>query len=184
VILGFNEPENLFWNKDKTTLGTPPGLTSVSSVANAYEVVFKRSSATIVLVSSLFACSTMMVSSLVSCSSSPSSIVVSAPFSSETNKIVGTIVIFTLSVYIPLSFVHIPNQPHDMSTGEYKKGLPKFVGNTVVFVEDQLTTFVKFIEDLEVEYEDDVMKMFVQTLEGDPSLLLPSMDGIRSRRNL
>jgi hypothetical protein len=30
-----------------------------------------------------------------------------------------------------------------------------------------LTDFLKFVDDLEVEYEDVVMKMFVQTLEGD-----------------
>jgi hypothetical protein len=33
--------------------------------------------------------------------------------------------------------------------------------------DDHLTTFLKFVDDLEVEYEDVVMKMYMQTLEGN-----------------
>ena len=34
-------------------------------------------------------------------------------------------------------------------------------------VEDHLNAFLKFIDDLEVEHEDAVMKMFLQTLKGE-----------------
>jgi hypothetical protein len=89
---------------------------------------------------------------------------------------------FTLTVYAPLDFTAIPNQPHDLPTGEYQKHLPKFAGNNTVLVDDHLTDFLKFVDDLEVEYEDVVMKMFVQTLEGDArtwykSLPVASIDG-------
>jgi hypothetical protein len=54
-----------------------------------------------------------------------------------------------------------------MPTGEYHDCLPKFAGNNVVTVEDHLNAFLKFVDDLEIEHEDVVMKMFMQTLEGD-----------------
>jgi hypothetical protein len=54
-----------------------------------------------------------------------------------------------------------------------------------ISVEDHLTDFLKFVDDLEVEHEDIVMKMLVQTLEGDAQTwyktllqLLPLMVGI------
>jgi hypothetical protein len=52
-----------------------------------------------------------------------------------------------------------------LSTCEYKKRLPEFAGNNVVSIKDILTTFLKFVDDLEVKYEDVLVKMFVQTLE-------------------
>jgi len=63
----------------------------------------------------------------------------------------------------------------------YCERLPKFVGNNVVVVEDHVSAFLKFIDDLKVE-EEDVMKMSVQTLEGDArawykSLPANSIDG-------
>jgi hypothetical protein len=54
-----------------------------------------------------------------------------------------------------------------MPVGEYGKHLPKFAGNSAVSVQDHFTAFLKFVDNLEVEYEDLVMKMFMQTLEGD-----------------
>jgi hypothetical protein len=82
---------------------------------------------------------------------------------------------FTLTVYAPLSFVAIPNHPHDLPTGEYHKRLPKFAGNYGVSVEDHLTDFLKVVDDCEVEYEDVVMRMFVQTLEGDARIWYKSL---------
>jgi len=74
---------------------------------------------------------------------------------------------YTLSVYAPLNFNNIPNYPHDMPTSEYKEVLPKFSSNMAISVEDHLTQFGTIVENMEIEYEDIVMKMFVQTLEGD-----------------
>eukprot|EP01018_Ginkgo_biloba_P005995 Gb_06784 [translate_table: standard] len=74
---------------------------------------------------------------------------------------------YTLSVYAPLSFTNIPNHPHDMPTREYKKDLLKFSGNSAVSVDDNLAQFYNVVENMEIEYEDVVMKMFVQTLEGE-----------------
>jgi hypothetical protein len=54
-----------------------------------------------------------------------------------------------------------------MPTGEYRDRLPKFTGSNTIFVEDHLNAFLKFVDDLEIEHEDVVMKMFMQTLEGD-----------------
>jgi hypothetical protein len=79
----------------------------------------------------------------------------------------GNIVKFNLIVYAPLDFTAIPNQPHDFPTGEYQKCLPKFAGNNAISVDDHLTNFLKFVDDLELGYENVVMKTFVQTLEGD-----------------
>jgi hypothetical protein len=76
-----------------------------------------------------------------------------------------------------------------MPIGEYMKGLLKFAGNNTILFEDHLTTFVKFVEDLEVEYEDIVMKMLCRSLRRmhehskNSSLLLLSIDGTFSRRN-
>lgn len=41
------------------------------------------------------------------------------------------------------------------------------LGNNAVTVEDHLNAFLKFVDDLDVKYEDVAMNMFVQTLEGD-----------------
>jgi hypothetical protein len=72
-----------------------------------------------------------------------------------------------------------------MPVGEYGKHLPKFAGNSAVSVQDHFTAFLKFVDNLEVEYEDLVMKMFMQTLEGDAqtwyeSLPVASTDGWNS----
>jgi hypothetical protein len=37
---------------------------------------------------------------------------------------------FTLIVYAPLSFVAIPNQPHDLPTGEYQNAYQSLQGTT------------------------------------------------------
>jgi hypothetical protein len=67
--------------------------------------------------------------------------------------------------------------------------LPKFSRSNAITVEDHLNAFLKFVIDLEIEHEDVVMKMFVQTLEGDARAwykalqLAPSMDGILSKQS-
>ena len=48
---------------------------------------------------------------------------------------------FTFTIYSSLSFVAIPNQPHDLPTNEYQKHLPKFAGNNAVSFENHLTIF-------------------------------------------
>jgi hypothetical protein len=80
---------------------------------------------------------------------------------------VGKVVRFSLTVYALLDLTPIQGQPHALPTGEYRDRLPKFAGNNAITVEDHLNAFLKFVDDLEVEHEDVVMKMFVQTLEGD-----------------
>jgi len=164
--LGLSKPAHLFQNKNILPRGTLPKLVSVSSS----------------LVSVTLTPSTLSTSSLVSVTLTPSSLG-SCLFSSQANilwqqlclfssqinimaKVVNT-VRFALIVCALLSFVAIPNQPHDFPTSEYRKCLPKFSGYNVVSVKDHLTHFLKFADNLEVEYEHVVMKMFMQTLEGD-----------------
>jgi hypothetical protein len=45
--------------------------------------------------------------------------------------------------------------------------LPKFTRSNAITIEDKLNAFFKFVNDLEIEHKDVVMKMFVKTLEGD-----------------
>jgi hypothetical protein len=117
-----------------------------------------------------------IISNLVSTSSTSSSIVVSVPsISSSSIPLVSipycvmadVVVRFSLTIYAPLDLAQIPGQPHALTTGEYGERLPKLAGNNAITFEDHVNTFLKFIDDLEVEHEDVVMKMFVQTIEGD-----------------
>lgn len=78
---------------------------------------------------------------------------------------------FTLTIYAPLDLTQITGRPHDLLTGDYRKRLPKFSGNNAVTIEDLLEAFLKYVDDLEVEHEDVLMKMFVQTHEGDASMV-------------
>jgi hypothetical protein len=73
---------------------------------------------------------------------------------------VGPVVIFSLTVYAPLDLTAIQGQPHALPTGEYCDRLPKFVGNNALTIEEHLNAFLKSVDDLEVEHEDVVMKMF------------------------
>jgi hypothetical protein len=50
-----------------------------------------------------------------------------------------------------------------------------FAGKFGVSVEDHLADFLKVVDDCEVEYEDVVMRMFVQTLEGDARIWYKSL---------
>jgi hypothetical protein len=45
--------------------------------------------------------------------------------------------------------------------------MPNFSGSNVITIKDHLNAFLKFVDNMEIEHEDVVMKMFLQTLEGD-----------------
>jgi hypothetical protein len=70
---------------------------------------------------------------------------------------------FRLSVYDPISFVAFPSYQHDLPAYGYHKRLPLFAGKFGVSTEDHLVDFLKVVDDC----DDMVMRMFVQTLEGD-----------------
>jgi hypothetical protein len=61
---------------------------------------------------------------------------------------------FRLSVYDPISFVSIPDYPHDIPASKYYKHLPLFPGKFGVLVEDHLANFLKVVDDCDMEYED------------------------------
>jgi hypothetical protein len=82
---------------------------------------------------------------------------------------------YKLIVYAPLIFVAFPNHPDDLPPGEYRKHLPLFAREFGVLVEDHLADFFKVVDECDVEYEDVVMRMFVQTLEGDAQVWYKSL---------
>jgi hypothetical protein len=77
------------------------------------------------------------------------------------NSIRNMAIIFSLMVYAPLDLTHLQGEPHVMPTCEYKDCLPKYSGNNAIFVEDHINAFLKFVDDVEIEHEDVVMKTFV-----------------------
>jgi hypothetical protein len=85
---------------------------------------------------------------------------------------------FRFFAYDPLSFVSFPNHPHEIPAGEYHKRLPLFAGKFGVLAKDHLVDFLKVVEDCEVEHEDVVMRMFVQTLEGNTRTWYKSLPGV------
>lgn len=69
-----------------------------------------------------------------------------------------------------------------MPVGYYRKWLLNFAKNNEISVNDHLSALLKFVDELEVKYQDVVMKMFVQILKGDArtwykSLPNASIDG-------
>jgi hypothetical protein len=82
---------------------------------------------------------------------------------------------FILSVYDPISFVAFPDFPRDLHVREYLKGLPLLAGKFGVSAEYHLADFLKLVDDCEVEHGDVVIRMFVQTLEGDARIWYKSL---------
>jgi hypothetical protein len=74
---------------------------------------------------------------------------------------------FRLSVYDTIILVSIPYYPHDLLVGIYRKHLPLFARKFGISIEDHFVDFLKVVDDFDMEREDVVMRMFVQTLEGD-----------------
>jgi hypothetical protein len=72
-----------------------------------------------------------------------------------------------LSVYDPISFVAFLGYPHDLPAYIYHKCLPLFAWKFGVLADDHLVDLLKVVDDCDVEHAYVVMRMSVQTLEGD-----------------
>ena len=68
--------------------------------------------------------------------------------------------------YRQISFVFIPISSHPISFDLRDKAI-KYSGNNVVTSEKNLRVFIDMLNDFEVEHEDVVMKLFVQSLIKD-----------------
>lgn len=68
--------------------------------------------------------------------------------------------------YKKLIFFGIPDYPN-VFPDEIRKKLPKFTGNNVITCEEHLKIFMDVIDDYNVEPDDVVMKLFVQSLTED-----------------
>ena len=68
--------------------------------------------------------------------------------------------------YRQISFVGIPSFPHPISF-DLRDKVVKCSGNNVVTSEEHLRVFIDMLNDFEVEHEDVVMKLFVQSLIKD-----------------
>ena len=66
-----------------------------------------------------------------------------------------------------------------MPAGYYRKWLLNVAKNNEIFVNDHLSALLKFVDELEVKYQDVVMKMFVQILKGDAQTWYKSLPNIR-----
>ena len=71
-----------------------------------------------------------------------------------------------LEGYRQICFDGIPGFPNPIPQ-EMRKRLPKFAGNNVVTCEDHLRSFLDMMSDYEIEAEDVMMKLFVQSLTED-----------------
>lgn len=71
-----------------------------------------------------------------------------------------------LDRYRPLFFDGIPGQPN-VIPNEIREKIPLFTRNNVITCEQHLKLFTYIINDYEIEHEDVVMKLFVQSLVED-----------------
>ena len=74
---------------------------------------------------------------------------------------------FSTNRYMPLFFDGIYDFPN-VIPDDIRKHLSKFSGNHSVSASQHVQVFSDLMGDYEIAHEDVHMKLFVQTLEGDP----------------
>jgi hypothetical protein len=84
--------------------------------------------------------------------------------------------------YAPLV---LPQPMNPLPAGDYLKYMPKFTGEEDITVEEHLSTFYSYADNLNIENEDVWLRVFVQSLDGEArkwfrGLTPGSIDGIEA----
>jgi hypothetical protein len=68
------------------------------------------------------------------------------------------------AIYAP---IFLPRPMNSLPVGDYLKYMPKFIGEEDITVEEHLSSFYSYANNLNIENEDVWMRFFVKNLDGE-----------------